>query len=316
MPIRSEQRRNAERGARSGDWSAGEHLPRRSVFGNYREEPLPDPPSGGSANAAGSGISDRQSGIDSALARSFLYRATARAFEDPSPEGWASMADPSFQQAFGSAVAALAEGKPALAAAARAFTAHLTAEAFDSFRNACSTCFGHAARGSCPLNEIEYGDLKADGLFQPHRLADLAAFYRAFGLEVAEDAMERHDHLCIELEFMSVLAAKEAYALEHQLTADELALCLEAQRKFLREHLGRWTLAFARRLANQAADTPLAALADWLRAFVETECVGHGVAPGSEDLLLRPVEEADESLCDSCGQAKSPPGAGPAIAPG
>ena len=62
------------------------------------------------------------------------------------------------------------------------------------------------------MNEIEYGDAQADPLFQPHRLADLAAFYRAFGLELAADAAERQDHLCIELEFMSVLAAKEGYA--------------------------------------------------------------------------------------------------------
>jgi hypothetical protein len=91
----------------------------------------------------------------------------------------------------------------------------------------------HAARGRCPLNEIEYGDIKADPLFQPHRLADLAAFYRAFGLEVAEDADERHDHICLELEFMCVLAAKEAYALEHQLDAEVLTLCRDAQKRFL-----------------------------------------------------------------------------------
>jgi hypothetical protein len=130
---------------------------------------------------------------------------------------------------------------------------------FDSFLNAYLAAFGHAARGSCPLNEIEYGDIKADPLFQPHRLADLAAFYRAFGLEVTEDAGERHDHICLELEFMCVLAAKEAYAHEHQLDADQLAQCRDAQKKFLREHLGRWTPAFARRLAAATNDPALRA---------------------------------------------------------
>jgi len=33
------------------------------------------------------------------------------------------------------------------------------------------------------------------------------------------------------------------------------------------------------------------------------------VAPGSEDLLLRPVDEAAERMCDSCGLANMPPGA-------
>ena len=52
-------------------------------------------------------------------------------------------------------------------------------EAYDAFLTAYLAAFGHAARGRCPLNEIEYGDIKADPLFQPHRLADLAAFYES-----------------------------------------------------------------------------------------------------------------------------------------
>jgi TorA maturation chaperone TorD len=133
---------------------------------------------------------------------------------------------------------------PIAAAQRRSLINALQPAAFESFLNAYLAAFGHAARGSCPLNEIEYGDIKADPLFQPHRLADLAAFYRAFGLEVAEDAGERQDHICLELEFMCVLAAKEAYAHEHQLDSDQLAQCRDAQKKFLREHLGRWTPAF------------------------------------------------------------------------
>src|SRR5215471_8790394 len=126
--------------------------------------------------------------------------------------------------------------------------AKLQSAELEAFQVAFVTAFGHAARGDCPLNEIEYGDLKADPLFQPHRLADLAAFYQAFGLEVSDDAAERHDHICVELEFMSVLAAKEAYALELQLEEELLTRALNAQKSFLREHLGRWTLSFTRRL--------------------------------------------------------------------
>lgn len=181
--------------------------------------------------------------------------------------------------------------------------------AFDSFLNAYLAAFGHAARGSCPLNEIEYGDIKADPLFQPHRLADLAAFYRAFGLEVGEDAGERQDHICIELEFLCVLAAKEAYAIEHQLDADQLAQCRDAQKKFLREHLGRWTPAFTRRLAAATNEPTLRALAEFTRAFIESECVRFGVKPGSEELALRPVDEAADRMCDSCGINNLPPGA-------
>ena len=41
----------------------------------------------------------------------------------------------------------------------------------------------------------------------------------------------------------------------------------------------------------------------------DDERLNHGVAAGSEDLLLRPVDEAPESLCSSCGLAPLPPGA-------
>ena len=108
---------------------------------------------------------------------------------------------------------------------------------------------------------------------------------------------------------MCVLAAKEAYALEHQLDADRLAQCRDAQKKFLREHLGRWTPAFTRRLAAATIEPTLGALAEFTRAFIESECVRFGVNAGSEDLLLRPVDEAAESLCGSCGLANLPPGA-------
>lgn len=184
----------------------------------------------------------------------------------------------------------------------------LVPEQLDAFTSDYVAAFGHAARGSCPLNEIEYGDLKADPLFQPHRLADLSAFYRAFALEVTEDATERHDHICMELEFMSVLAAKEAYALEHQSDEEQLSQCREAQKKFLREHLGRWTPAFTRRLARAVGDGALGVLAKFTQEFLATDCQRFGVTPGSEDLLLRPVDES-ESLCASCGIRNLPPGA-------
>jgi hypothetical protein len=106
----------------------------------------------------------------------------------------------------------------------------LTTNSFEDFAGTHLTCFGHTVRGDCPMNEIEYGDIKADPLFQPHRLSDLGAFFAAFGLELVPDAAERIDHISIELEFMSVLAAKEGHALEHQ-SDDEAAVTLrDAQR--------------------------------------------------------------------------------------
>jgi DMSO reductase family type II enzyme chaperone len=252
-----------------------------------------------------------QSAIDVAMARSFLYRFLARAYEDPTEAGWPEITEAASSQMMDSVVRTLAAAAPQLEKTVVALRSQLRSEHFEPFFAAYLAAFGHAARGRCPLNEIEYGDIKADPLFQPHRLADLAAFYRAFGLEVAEDADERQDHICLELEFMCVLAAKEAYALEYQLDWEALSLCRDAQKRFLREHLGRWTPAFTRRLARMAGDSPLGALANFTRAVIEAECARFESPAGSEDLLLRPVDEVAESLCNSCGVTQLPPGALP-----
>lgn len=290
-------------------WEARPRGDMRSVFGNYR--------AGGEAEAimrdetfAASPAAPHPGNSDEAMARAFIHQFLSRAFADPSEETWAWMGRGDVRQSFWSAVKTLGDAKTE--AAAIAFVRELTPDAFEPFLDNYVATFGHAARGSVPMNEIEYGDLKADPLFQPHRLADLAAFYRAFGLAIDDAAAERHDHLCIELEFMSVLAAKEAYAISEQL--DGLEVIRDAEKNFLREHLGRWSLAFGRRLRAAAGGSVLAALGDFLHDFVEAECARFGVRPGSEDLLLRPVDEASERLCESCGVHNLPPGAlaGPA----
>lgn len=278
------------------DWAAKSAAPKRSVFGNYRpakEATEASVPQGIGREAAAVGS------LETALARAFIYRYLAKAFEDPTPEGWDWITKGTTLTTLQAACSTLAQLPPSLSASAD----------FESFQNAYLSIFGHAARGSCPLNEIEYGDIKADPLFQPHRLAGLAAFYRAFGLEVAADAGERHDHLCLQLEFMCVLAVREAYAIEQQFDAGRRAVNDDAQRNFLREHLGRWAPAFARRLVAATEETVLRSLASFLRTFIESECSRFSVRPGSEDLLLRPVDEAAESQCASCGINAAPPGA-------
>jgi DMSO reductase family type II enzyme chaperone len=249
-----------------------------------------------------------QATIDNAVSRSFVYQLLARAYDDPSIETWRWLTSDDTKTALAAAQHCAAPGiQPAVTTV---FAENFQSESFEVFQVAYVTAFGHAARGDCPLNEIEYGDLKADPLFQPHRLADLAAFYRAFSLEVADNAAERPDHIGMELEFMAVLAAKEAYALEHQLDEEQREVCRNAQKRFLREHLGRWSVAFARRLERVATSPALAALAAFTREFIVSECAAFRVSAGSKDLSLRPVDEAAESLCASCGLKNLPGSAG------
>ncbi len=89
-------------------------------------------------------------------------------------------------------------------------------------------------------------------------MGDVAAFYKAFGLETAlesgpPDAMHK------ELAFMSWVSLKEAYALENGLI-EEAKICQDAAKNFLSDHLGRWTGAFFVRLVD-ATDNPV-----WVRA--------------------------------------------------
>jgi DMSO reductase family type II enzyme chaperone len=313
MQTPSEPLRNADCGLRNEPDS-----PRRSVFSNFRSEISGRAETGQSVwtiqSAEGSGqsaIANPQSATDEAVARSFLYRFLAQAYEYPGETGWGWLCQSSVQGACRAAVEVFGD-RTSLRTQAALLLPLLEHSQLESFTCDYIAVFGHAARGSCPLNEIEYGDLKADPLYQPHRLADLAAFYSAFGLEMTADAPERQDHLSIELEFMSVLAAKEAYALDQSLGAEPLNLCRAAQKQFLREHLGRWTPAFARRLVRTVGDGALGALAQFTQAFIELDCRRSGVSPGSDELCLRPVDTNAESLCGSCGLGTVFPGAIPA----
>ncbi len=67
-------------------------------------------------------------------------------------------------------------------------------------------------------------------------MADIAGFYRAFGLKVGG---ERPDQITVELEFLAFLAYKEAVLCEED-DNDQADICVDAERAFLTDHLGDW----------------------------------------------------------------------------
>jgi len=156
--------------------------------------------------------------------------------------------------------------------------------------------FGHTARGVVPPYETEYGE---ESVFQPmHEMSDLAAFYRAFGLEVAPTAHERIDHVSCESEFLLFLCRKEAYALEQKDVA-MLDATRQAVRVFLRDHLGRWAPAFGRKLAREDQGGFYGALGLLTAEFISSECNPAGVPAGPEFLCLRSPEPPDLPM--GCG---------------
>ncbi len=166
--------------------------------------------------------------------------------------------------------------------------------------------FGHAVRGACPAYEMEYG--RNEIIRQASDLADLAGFYRAFGLEIAPDATGRPDHIAAECEFMSALCSKEAHAYA-QSDKDNADICVDAERAFLRDHLARWLPALAHRILEADGKGFFGALAQFADAFVQAECNHFDVHAGPQTLELRtpdPVLDTQIS-CGSagCGDARS-----------
>lgn len=166
--------------------------------------------------------------------------------------------------------------------------------------------FGHAVRGKCPAYEMEYG--RNEIIQQASDLADVAGFYQAFGLEIAHGASGRPDHIAAECEFMATLCAKEAYAYS-QRDGTNADICLDAERTFLRDHLGRWLPAFARHVQEADGDGLFGAFAWFADAFVKAECGRFDVHAGPPTLELRtpdPVLDTQISCgTGGCGEGSS-----------
>ncbi len=109
--------------------------------------------------------------------------------------------------------------------------------------------FSNVITLDCPPYETLFGNDHVFG--QAHVMGDIAGFYKAFGVELSQDIHERMDHLSVELEFMHFLAYKESYARCHD-GAEKTQIVVDAQKKFVKEHIGRWVPLFARMLVKKA----------------------------------------------------------------
>lgn len=197
-----------------------------------------------------------------ALHRSRVYGFLSLAFADP-------------ERAMLRELRRRAAGVEASFAPARALRGPLSRLRLQALRAAHVGCFGHAISKECPPYEAEYD--QANVFQKTQTLADIAGFYRAFGLETAPALHERADHLSVELEFMQFLCLKEAHAAARGEAPERVAQCRAAQTKFLGEHLGRWGRSFAQRLCAVARDGPYAAFAALLDAFLAAETKRLGV---------------------------------------
>jgi len=165
--------------------------------------------------------------------------------------------------------------------------------------------FGHTVRGVCPPYESEYG--KAQIIQQASDLADIQGFYEAFGLRLVDGSHERIDHACVECEFMSVMAAKQAYAIM-QGNMEARQVLHDAQAAFLEDHLGRWFIAFSRRLQDADENGFYGNVGKLADKFIQSECTRFGASCGPKFLQLK-ILDPENDCCMQCGVEQSCPGA-------
>lgn len=141
---------------------------------------------------------------------------------------------------------------------------------------------------------------RGDGIFQQAALiADVSGFYRAHGLRAGGNQRERPDHVTVELEFMAVLARKEALALGAG-AEENASVCRESAVSFLGDHLGCWAPAFGRRAGAVTTSPWLGALGELLALWVEADMEALDVRPAEAVEGPLPQEPPDDGLCGPC----------------
>jgi len=242
--------------------------------------------------------------LDRALARADVYRVLAVAFRDPDDPGAGGELELATLR---SAAAVL--GSPLAPATLRALRGISRREARAAEHRAI---FGHVVAHGCPPYETEYGRRHVFG--QSQELGDIRGFYEAFGVRPRPGG-ERPDHVACELEFLALLALKEAIALAAG-DADRGAICREATARFLADHAGRWLPAFAGRIARRAPDAGYAAAAAVATAVVSAHAQELGAAPrplDPDDVV--PITDEPDGFAFECGVVAEgvdmvPPGSG------
>lgn len=220
------------------------------------------------------------------LARRELWLLVSVAFVDPhNRQRFELLRDPAFRQDCHRAAALLAqehavmelgigEADPRRLSAEELFAA-LDAQA--EIETVYRQVFGLTAVSlQCPPCETEW-EPNTDVFYRCQQLADIAGFYRAFGLEVSTHCGERLDHITVEAEFLYVLLAKEAAAMFVNPAAAQI--CWDARRKFFQEHVGWWLPAFAQRLSHVAPPGYYVTLATLTAALSAAERLSLGLPP-------------------------------------
>lgn len=244
------------------------------------------------------------------LARQSLYRFAAMTLVDPRCGTWEQLSHPLTAQLVGEAAAVIrgepAAENPSLGLGERplvdldpaSILAKLPASA-ELFNSEYEQTFGLLVSGNCPPYETEY--INSKFTFQRSQgLADIAGFYRAFGLEPSTAHPERHDHLALELEFAAFLLGLERAAVESDDAGglERSLICREALGRFLQEHVIWWVPTFARLLSKQDPGGFYDAVSQFLAALIAAERSLADISAPTGHVAPSAVERPEE--CAGC----------------
>lgn len=207
--------------------------------------------------------------VQSALTRAALYRVLGGAWAYPTGARLAELARLAGDLADAPPVPALRDPLAAFVAAARGADPAALGDEY---------VFLFDRQVRCSPYEGAYGDgPRLAG--KSAALADVAGFYAAFGVGPADARPDMEDHIGAELEFMSVLALKEAWA---RCSDDEegVEVVCGAQVSFLRDHLGHWAETFADEVTAATPVSYYTSAARLLEAWIRAEHDALGVTPG------------------------------------
>ena len=260
----------------------------------------------------------RNQELDLSFARQCVYTFLALAASDPRSKRWARLQDPAFQKASVESAAVLREralqvkGDPAPGELppdqfTLAPLVKYVAGSRDEVNEAFESVFGLLSSMECPPYETSYCP-QTFSVFRSQKVADVAGFYLAFGVEPSRDKPERHDHIALELEFMAWLIAKGPLAPDE----GKARLTQDAQKKFFAEHLAWWVPAFARALRSKAdgnagpvrlaapAKSYFGTLGRTLAAFVAVERRLLGIEPPTELVEAKETDGTETPECEGC----------------
>ena len=225
------------------------------------------------------------------LARSTLYKILALGYRYPSDQLFKIVKSNEFLMKLEEAAAELALDPTKIENFVRALSAIGGSEKLES---EYVRLFAPSDELNCSLYGTEY--VQSHIFNQVQELADIMGFYRAFGLNLCIDDRERPDHVGTELEFMHILALKEAHARASGLNEQAL-ICKDAQKKFLESHIAGWIPAFCklvRTLTNNGFYTSLVSITV---GFHEQEARELGVRVGKSSHKLPIVTQPEDFSC-------------------